>query len=143
MAWANPAAHVIASPDGGLRAIIMPVDRNKGSKTSESRVEIRKCGGELLHAKSYASSDGEHGPGVMKRPMDPGLAILGVRDDVVGRPISRTIRRFFASSRQKNRIRDTEKLTHCMVLESAAEVQDRAATFYSNREFGQKSRRKG
>ncbi|MEW6116192.1 MAG: hypothetical protein AB1553_04750 [Nitrospirota bacterium] len=48
------------SPDGRLRALVVPVSK-EGSGLPESRIEIRKMNGALIFEKDYSSSDGSHG----------------------------------------------------------------------------------
>ena len=51
------------SPDGALRAVVIPVGK-EGFEEQESRVEIRDARGRILRWRSFASADGEHGRGV-------------------------------------------------------------------------------
>ena len=117
-ALADPTAQVIVSPDGALRAIIIPVDRNAGFIGSESRVEIRKSDRELLSAASYASSDGEHGLGVMKGQWTPDSQFFVYNTSSSGGHQPYHSPTFFYS-RRSNRIRNIEELTHSMVLDQS------------------------
>ena len=70
-ALADPTTGAIVSPDGVLRAVIIPVDREKGFEANESRVEIRDRDGKLLLKENYSSRDGEHGYGVQEGQWTP------------------------------------------------------------------------
>jgi hypothetical protein len=56
---ARAQSKVYPSPDGALRAVVIPLGNGP-----ESRVEIRRADGRLRRWKSLASVDGEHGQGI-------------------------------------------------------------------------------
>jgi hypothetical protein len=117
-ALAAPAAQMIVSPDGALHAIISPNDRNRGF--GESRVEIRESGGKLICAKDYSSSDGQHGYAVNKAQWtaDSRFFVYDMQSSGGHQPYRSPT---FFYSRQNNRIRDIEELTHRAVLDQGPE----------------------
>jgi hypothetical protein len=118
-ALADPSAQVIVSPDGALRAIIVPVGRKKGFEASESRVEIQKSDGKLLCTEDYSSSDGEHGYGVDKGRWTPDSRFFVYNTSSSGGHQPYHSPTFFYS-RQNNRVRNVEELTNRAVLDQGA-----------------------
>ena len=59
-----------SAPDGS-RAVVVPVGKEKGAETAESRVEIYSHANQRLCTLDYSSSDSEHGDGVAKAAWTP------------------------------------------------------------------------
>ena len=114
-ALADPITGAIDSPDRALRAVIIPVDREKGFEANESRVEIRKSDGKLLCSKDYSSNDGEHGYGVQEGKWTPDSQFF-VYDTASSGGHQPYHAPTFFYSRKENRIRDIEELTNRAVL---------------------------
>lgn len=119
-AFADPAAQVIVSPDKALRAIFIPVDGEKGSEASESRVEIRNSDGKPLCTKDYSSNDGEHGYGVDEGEWTPDSRFFVYDMSSSGGHQPYRSPTFFYS-RNDNRVRDIEDLTNRAVLDQGVE----------------------
>jgi hypothetical protein len=60
----SEGTNMYRSPDGGLRAVIVPIGR-------EHRVEIRNRHGKVLASVDRSSEDGEHGGAVEKAAWSP------------------------------------------------------------------------
>lgn len=120
-ALADPTTGVIVSPDGALRAVIIPVDREKGLEANESRVEIRKSDGRLLCSKDYSSSDGEHGYGVEEGQWTPDSQFFVYDTTSSGGHQPYRAPTFFYS-RKNNRVRNIEELTRRMVLDQGGPI---------------------
>jgi hypothetical protein len=52
------------SPDAKLRAVVVPVDKQRGFEQYESRISIVRGGSRQLSVHDFSSADGEHGYGV-------------------------------------------------------------------------------
>ena len=113
-AHAATSAQVIVSPDGALRAIIIPVNRGFG----ESRVEIRGTDDKLLCTADYSSSDGEHGLKVEKGRWTPDFRFFVYNTESSGGHQAWHSPTFFYSLRN-NRVRNLEDLTHRVVLDQS------------------------
>ena len=59
------------SPDGMLVALVIPVGKEPGLQSYESRVELRTKEGMPLCSADYSSEDSEHGYGVAKAAWTP------------------------------------------------------------------------
>ncbi len=59
------------SPDGQLRAFILPACREKGLENTENALEIRSSTGKLLRREAYSSPDCEHGMRVLRAEWTP------------------------------------------------------------------------
>jgi hypothetical protein len=119
-ALAGPTTGAIVSPDRALRAVVIPVDREKGFEANESRVEIRKSDGKLICSKDYSSSDGEHGYGVQEGEWTPDSQFFVYDTASSGGHQPYRAPTFFYS-RQDNRVRNIEELTNRAVLDQGAE----------------------
>jgi hypothetical protein len=114
-ALADPTTGAIVSPDRALRAVIIPVGREKGFEANESRVEIRKSDGKLVCTKDYSSSDGEHGYGVQEGQWTPDsqFFVYDTSSSAGHQPYRAPT---FFYSRKDNRVRNIEELTNRAVL---------------------------
>lgn len=113
-AIADPAPQVIVSPDGALRAIIIPVVHPKIS--TESRVEFRKSDGTLLWTKDYSSPHGDQGYGVGMAQWTPDSQYFVYTIWSTGGHQPYSAPTFFYS-RQNDRVRDIETPNNLPVLD--------------------------
>ncbi|MGH7918011.1 MAG: hypothetical protein ACREQE_11115 [Candidatus Binataceae bacterium] len=65
-AWPRARSRTISSPDGLLRAVIVPVGVRHGFERMESRVEIHERDGETLCSRDFSSRNGRDGLGVVR-----------------------------------------------------------------------------
>ncbi len=114
-ALADSTTGVIVSPDGVLRAVIIPVDREKGFAANESRVEIRDRDGKLLIKEDYSSRDGDQGYRVQEGQWtsDSQFFVYDTASSGGHQPYRAPT---FFYSRPNNRIRNIEELTNRAVL---------------------------
>jgi hypothetical protein len=63
------------SPDKSIVAIVFPVGK-PGTKSYESRVELRSKSGKVLAQRDYFSTDGQHGYRVTKAAWTPGSSFF-------------------------------------------------------------------
>jgi hypothetical protein len=66
----TPTSKQYSSPDGG-RAVVVPVDKNQGFESYESRVDFYSKDGSTLCSADFSSGDGTHGYGVVKAAWTP------------------------------------------------------------------------
>ncbi|MGD1026926.1 hypothetical protein [Candidatus Binatus soli] len=113
-ARAEAPGQVIASPDGALRALIIPLHNNGGFE--ESRVEIHGTGDKLLCTKDDSSNEGEHGLKVEKGRWTPDSRFFVYNTTSSGGHQAWHSPTFFYS-RANNRIRNLEEVSHRVVLD--------------------------
>jgi hypothetical protein len=113
-AQADTSAQVLVSPDGALRAVIVPVTRGFG----ENRLEIHGTNDKLLDTEDYSSSDGEHGLRVERGRWTPDSRFFVYNTASSGGHQAWHSLTFFYS-RLDNHVRNLEELTHRVVLDQS------------------------